>query len=250
MRDRIEALRACPLLSDLPEERIRTALLPLGRERQLSKNEQIIGEREQVDWFGIVLEGQIQVIQRFASGASSLMEKLLPSYAVGVDLIFTKTRRSAYCAVAAEPSCIMVFPRQALTDPEILPEGERLLVWHQLLLMLSQANMRKHNRLAMLAQRGLRDRILTYLVLQSVRRQEDAFQISFSRDELANYLCVNRSALSHELSLMEQEGLIQFHKNRFVLLAKGKGEGGWEQAEGRNCDEERISALEAAAVRW
>ena len=97
-----------------------------------------------------------------------------------------------------------------------------MLVWRQLLTMLSQANMRKYNRLSMLCQRGLRDRILSYLTLQSVRREEGSFQISFSREELADFLCVNRSALSHELSLMEREGLIRFRKNRFTLLPEGE----------------------------
>ena len=224
MKDWVECLRMCPLFSNLPEERIRQALLPFGTLRQCSKGEGLISSLEHVDWFGIVLEGHIQIVQVFSGGASSLMENLLPSYALGADLVFTKSRRSPYCAVAAAPSQVMIFPSRILTETDPLTETERTLVWRQLLTMLSQANMRKHNRLSMLCQRGLRDRILSYLTLQSVRREEDSFQISFSREELADFLCVNRSALSHELSLMEQEGLIRFRKNRFTLLPKGEAQ--------------------------
>lgn len=212
----------CPLFSNLPEERVRQVLLPHGTLRQCSKGEELIGSLEQVDWFGIVLEGRIQIVQIFSSGASSLMETLLPSYALGVDLVFTKNRRFPYSAVAAEPSRVMTFSSRVLTESGPLLEPERILVWQSLLTMLSQANMRKHNRLSMLCQRGLRDRILSYLTLQSIRREEGSFQISFSRKELADFLCVNRSALSHELSLMGQEGLIRFRKNRFTLLPKGE----------------------------
>lgn len=227
MDDWMGSLRGCPLFSDLEEARIRQALLPQGNMRRFSKNEELIGIQEQIDWFGIVLEGRIQIAQIFSNGANSLMENLFPSYALGTDLIFTKSRKSPYWAVAAAPSRVMVFPSRVLTDPGPLTEAERMLVWRRLLTMLSQANMRKHNRLAMLSQRGLRDRILTYLMLQSVRREEDSFQISFSREELADFLCVNRSALSHELSLMEREGLIRFWKNRFTLLRKGEEQSGW-----------------------
>lgn len=222
MKDRVGSLRMCSLFSDLPEERIRQALLPYGTLRQYTKGEKLIDDLEQTDWFGIVMEGHVQIVQFFPGGASSLMEDLFPSYALGIDLVFTKSRRSPYCAVAAAPSQVMIFPNHILEETGPFTETERTLVWRDLLTMLSQANMRKHNRLSMLCQRGLRDRILSYLTLQSVRREEDSFQISFSREALADFLCVNRSALSHELSLMEQEGLIRFRKNRFTLLPKGE----------------------------
>ena len=229
-------LQRCPLLAGLSEEFIGQTLLPLGKVREFPKNGTLISAQEQIDWFGIVLEGRVQIVQIFSSGMSSLMENLLPSYALGLDLLFTKTRKSPYCAVAAAPSRVMVFSGKLLTQPGLLPEEERFSIRQQLLTMISQANMRKHNRIAILSQRGLRDRVLTYLMLQANRRAEDSFQISFSREELADYLCVNRSALSHELSLMEQEGLIRFRKNQFTLLPKG--ESSWENWDGRGgtCD--------------
>lgn len=78
--------------------------------------------------------------------------------------------------------------------------------------------MKKEYRLTIMAQKGLRERILVYLTMQANKRGTNSFTIPFSREELASFLCVNRSALSHELSLMQQEGLIRFHKNEFTLL--------------------------------
>ncbi len=228
MSDPMAILARCPLMGSLPEKFIRQTLLPLGRVRQFSKGEEIIGARERVDWFGVVLEGRVQIKQLFSNGMSSLMENLFSSYVLGAELIFTKTRKSPYHAVAAVPTQVMVFPCGLLTDPGVLPAEDRQIMWRQLLTMISQANMRKHNRIAILSQRGLRDRVLTYLTLQAARREDDSFQISFSREELADYLCVNRSALSHELSLMKQDGLIQFRKNRFTLLHKGEARPGNE----------------------
>ena len=191
MDDRIPLL--CPLFCDLPEERFRQALLPRGRLRRLAPGETLIAPQEQVDWFGIVLEGHIRILQ--ASLSNGLMENLYPSFAVGADLLFTKNRRSPYRAAAAGAAPVRIFPGEVLSGPAVVTQD-------------------------MLSRRGLRDRILTYLTLQAARRDEDSFQISFSREELADFLCVNRSALSHELSLMEQEGLIRFRKNLFTLLSE------------------------------
>ena len=96
---------------------------------------------------------------------------------------------------------------------------------------MSDESLRKHYRLAILAQRGLRDRVLVYLTMQAERRGTQTFRIPFSREELAAFLCVNRSALSHELSRMEAEGLIRFRKNEFTLLSAGRGRSTWSTAE-------------------
>ncbi|MCI8537470.1 MAG: Crp/Fnr family transcriptional regulator [Oscillospiraceae bacterium] len=221
------ALERCALLAGLPAEVVRQRLLPWGVLRQYPKNGALISVQERVDWFGILLTGRVQIVQQFSSGASSLMENLFPSYVLGLDLICTKSRRSPYCALAAAPVQVLIFPDEALMEPGGLPEAERMLVWKNLLTLLAQENMRKHSRLAVLAQRGLRDRILTYLTMQAGRRGACQFQIPFTRDELADYLCVNRSALSHELSLMRQEGLIRFRKNEFTLLPAGEDQSNW-----------------------
>ena len=107
----------------------------------------------------------------------------------------------------------------------------RTILWRNLLTILSDGNLRKHYRLAILAQRGLRDRVLVYLTMQAERRGTQTFRIPFSREELAAFLCVNRSALSHELSRMEAEGLIRFRKNEFTLLSAGRGRSTWSTAE-------------------
>ena len=59
---------------------------------------------------------------------------------------------------------------------------------------------------------------MTFLTMQASKRKSDTFSVPFTRDEMASYLCVNRTCLSHELSLMEQEGILTFRRNTFTLL--------------------------------
>lgn len=224
-------LQECMLFRSLPEETIRDIILPLGTLRQFEKQTVIIDTQERTDFFGIVADGRIQILQIFADGRTSLMNLLRPTYLLGADLICTKSRRAPYYAVAASDVSVLFLPAQLILLPNYLPERERLEVWRQLLTFISNENMRKHYRLAILSQKSLRGRILTYLTMQAQRRGTNSFQIPFSRGEMADYLCVNRSKLSHELSRMEQEGLIQFQQNRFTLLVEGKHLSTWMPTE-------------------
>lgn len=72
--------------------------------------------------------------------------------------------------------------------------------------------------------KSIRDRLLSYLSDQQAIHGSDVFDIPFNRQELADYLLVDRSSLSHELSLMQQEGLIRFKKNHFVILKQGESD--------------------------
>lgn len=224
-------LKKCRLFQDLPEAALERDVLPKGKVREFSKQSVLFAPGDRIDWFSVILRGKVQISQIFSDGTSSLMDALSPSYILGADLIGTRSRRSPYYAIAGSAVQVLQFPKDFLLEPGGLLEAERQLLFRRLLTLLSDDNLRKHYRLAILSQRGLRDRILIYLTMQAERRGTYTFQIPFSREELAAFLCVNRSALSHELSLMEREGLIRFRKNEFTLLSAGKGRSTWSSLE-------------------
>lgn len=220
----------CRLFRDLTAETLEREILPRGKVRDYEKQALLIAPGDRVDWFAVVLRGKVQISQIFSDGTSSLMDALGPGHTLGTDLICTRSRRSPYYAVAAGPIQILRLPAALLLEPGGLSGETREVLWRNLLTLLSDESLRKHYRLAILAQRGLRDRVLVYLTMQAERRGTSTFRIPFSREELAAFLCVNRSALSHELSLMEAEGLIRFRKNEFTLLSAGRGRSTWSGA--------------------
>lgn len=231
-QDLFPLLRSCQLFETLSEEALRDRVLPSGSLRRCSKNTALIAPQETVDWFAVITEGRVQILQLFSDGAGSLMSTLGPGHVLGADLLCTHSRRAPYYAIAAGEAQILRFPGGLILDPEGgLTEEERKQTCQSLLTLLAQENMRKHYRLAILSRRGLRDRVLTWLTMQAQRRQTHTFRVPFSREELAAFLCVNRSALSHELSQMEQEGLIRFRKNEFTLLAAGEDRSTWSRSE-------------------
>lgn len=231
MNTPLSGLEQCRLFRGLPPETLEEAILPAGKLRTFEKQAVLIAPGDRVDWFDVILQGKVQISQIFSDGTSSLMDALGPGRTLGTDLICTRSRRAPYYAVAAGEVRVLRFPGALLLEPGALPEERRETVRRNLLAMLSDDNLRKHYRLAILAQRGLRDRVLVYLTMQAERRGTASFRIPFSREELADFLCVNRSALSHELSRMEAEGLIRFRKNEFTLLSAGRGRSAWSTVE-------------------
>ena len=221
MEDLIRILKQTDLFHSLSEEVIRREILPLGQTTLIPKGQFLIMPQQKLDRFGILLAGRIHIMHIFSDGSYSLMSALMSPDALGADLVCTKTQISPYHALAVETVQLIYFPITMLTRPGLLREPCRLDVLNQMLMLIANENMKKEYRLAILSQKGLRERILTYLTMQAGKLRQSTFAISFSREVLASFLCVNRSALSHELSQMQQEGLIRFHKNVFTLT-------GWE----------------------
>ena len=73
------------------------------------------------------------------------------------------------------------------------------------------------DKMEIISKRTTRDKILSYLMNEAEKKHSDKFEIPFSRNELADYLCVERSAMSRELSKMQRDGLIRFTKKHFEL---------------------------------
>ena len=69
----------------------------------------------------------------------------------------------------------------------------------------------------MLSAAGAREKILKYLMIQCHKAGSRQIEIPYNREELASFLCMNRTVLSHTLSKMEKEGMISFKKNRFLV---------------------------------
>ena len=213
----LEGLKKSELFSDFPEDVLTNCVLPHRQIQEYRKDICLIRPQQKVSRFGILLSGKVNIIHIFKEGSYSLIASLRPGEILGADLIFTRSQLSPYHAVTVSDTRIVYFPAALAACPGTLPDVWRAALTQRLSAWISNENIKKEYRLAILSQKGLRERIVTYLAMQAVRRQQTAFAIPFSREELAAHLCVNRSALSRELSLMQEEGLITYQKNHFRL---------------------------------
>ena len=217
MTEYLPLLQGCTLFSTLPPTVMKAELLPHGQLREFTKGSYLLFPQQQLDYFAVLLKGSLRIEHIFSDGSYSITDRLRPGEVFGADLICTRSRKSPYHAISAENCLLLVFPGELLQKGS-LSENTRLKITEQLLTLIANLNMQKEYRLAILSQKGLRERIMTYLTMQADKRQTESFTIPFSREEMASFLCVNRSALSHELSLMKLDGLIDFRKNHFTVL--------------------------------
>lgn len=218
MAQLVQMLMETILFSDLTEEEIQKEIIPFGRIMDIPKGNFLIHFRERCDRFGVVIKGKLNLLHIYGDGNYGIMDVLEEMDIFGVDLICTSSGISPYYAVAMQQTQVLVFPAKLVLQSGMLRDETRRCLRFKMLKLVANENMRKEYRLAILYQSGLRDRIMTYLTMQAKKQCSASFTIPFSREEMASYLCVNRICLSHELSLMEQEGIIKFHRNHFTLL--------------------------------
>ena len=75
-----------------------------------------------------------------------------------------------------------------------------------------------HDKVTHVSKRTTREKLLSYLSSEAIRQGNSSFDISYDRQQLADFLCVDRAAMSTELSKMQKEGLIKTNKNHFEIL--------------------------------
>ena len=88
---------------------------------------------------------------------------------------------------------------------------------YNLLVLSTKKNLTLSTRIFCTSSKSVRGRVLTYLSNQSIKHNNTEFKIPFNRQQMADYLNLDRSALSKELGKMQDEGIITFNKNRFKL---------------------------------
>ena len=86
-------------------------------------------------------------------------------------------------------------------------------------MIASQKNLNLSRRSVHTSAKSIRGRLLSYLSDQALAQGSRSFSIPFNRQQLADYLNVDRSAMSNELSKMQKEGLLQSDRNQFTLIS-------------------------------
>lgn len=186
--------------------------------RDFSKGEMICREGDVTEAMGLVLSGKVQVENIDLWGNTSILDTIGPGF------VFAET----YACIPGEPLMVNVVAVEATevlflnmarvleTCPNSCPHHNRLI--RNLLAVSAQKNLNLSRRIFHTSSKTIRGRVLSYLSYQASKQGSYAFSIPFNRQQLADYLSVDRSALSGELGRMQKEGLLQVDRNRFRLL--------------------------------
>ncbi|MCI6059587.1 MAG: Crp/Fnr family transcriptional regulator [Dorea sp.] len=213
-----QELYRCFLFREMSREKIDSILgLLKGRIKSYQKNEIVISEESEVRDVGVLLSGEMCKVRYFSDGTEQMVQKLQKSYMVGLEIAVSMKKTSPYSMYASQPSEVFWFPVRCLEEPGILEETDRIHLYRRIVYFLANEDIRKYRKIEILSSGSVREKIEKYLRIQKIRYQSNEFDIDFNREELANYLGLNRSVLSHELKNMEKDGLLTVRKNHFIL---------------------------------
>lgn len=182
-----------------------------------SKKNTIIPEGIPTKYIGIVLSGTAQGIRSDYNGNRSIVNEILPSEIFGEAFACAEEESTPVSVIAKENSEIMLIECSRIMTP-----CPRVCGFHQKLIFnmmkeLARKNMLFLKKIEIISKRTTRDKLMTYLMLESQRHGTNTFEIPFNRQELADYLEVERSGLSVEISKLKKEGVIDVEKNKFRL---------------------------------
>lgn len=213
-----QGLYRCFLFREMSREKIDSILgLLKGRIKSYQKNEIVISEESEVRDVGVLLSGEMCKVRYFSDGTEQMVQKLQKSYMVGLEIAVSMKKTSPYSMYASQPSEVFWFPVRCLEEPGILEETDRIHLYRRIVYFLANEDIRKYRKIEILSSGSVRAKIEKYLQIQRIRYQSNEFDIDFNREELASYLGLNRSVLSHELKNMEKDGLLTVRKNHFIL---------------------------------
>ena len=215
----LDILLKSPLFYHIDKSDLRAMLKCLGAKPKMCKKDSyIIFPGESVEYMGIVLSGEIAVMKEDAHGNRSILAKFGPSEMFGGALAYLRNTKSAVSAIALEDSEVLL-----IDNKRIISTCPSACVFHTMLIknmlgILAGEVIMLNNRLDVISKRTTREKLLTFFQEQKNLFDSNSFAIPYNREQLADYLFVDRSAMSRELSKMRDEGLIKFKKNKFELL--------------------------------
>ena len=186
------------------------------RTASYEKNTLIFQTGDIVHEIGIILSGSVNIESIDLWGNKSILSHVPKGHA------FAETY--ALChepmmvdAITSEDSEIAFVNTDILLNEQHLGKTWYSKIMHNLLLIFAQKNLVLSNRIFCTSAKTIRERLFTYFSNLSVKNGSKTFQVPFDRQQMADYLNLDRSALSKELGRMRKEGLIDFHKNTFTL---------------------------------
>ena len=209
----------CPLFSGVELNQIKILLNCLdAKQHKYGKDEFIFQADEPALHVGIVLSGSANVIQEDFWGNRTILTHVEPGELFGEAFSCAGTEKLPVSVIAAEASEIMLIDyRKIVTVCSSACAFHSRLIFN-ILQTLANKNITLTRKIEHVSQRTTRKKLLSFLSEQAMKAKNNKIIIPYNRQELADFLCVERSALSRELALMKKDGLLDYEKNRFVLM--------------------------------
>ncbi|MBQ8410058.1 MAG: Crp/Fnr family transcriptional regulator [Clostridia bacterium] len=218
MKKYLEILRRCPLFRGVEDENLIPMLSCLGvTNRSYRKNEVIFAEGSIAKSFGILLSGEVQIVRVDYYGNRSLVGRVGEGELFGEAFACAEVEALPVDVIASEDCEVLLADVCRVTQTCCNACDFHNKIIYNLMKIVAAKNLMFHRKLEIISGRTTRDKLMNYLLLEAKRAGSNTFEIPYDRQELADYLEVDRSGLSSEISKLRREGVLESEKNRFVL---------------------------------
>ena len=219
MKKYLETLCQCPLFYQFSQEDIYHLLGCLNAKvTTFNKKETIIYEGSTEKQIGILLSGSAQIIQIDYYGNRTIMGTIEPSELFAEAFACADIPAIPVDVIANEPCDVMMIDCKRLLTTCSNGCGFHHQIIFNLMKNLAMKAIMLSQKSEITSKRSTREKLMTYLMIQAKRAKSNQFDIPFDRQELADYLEVDRSGLSAEISKLRKEGILNSHRKHFELL--------------------------------
>ncbi|MDR0819388.1 MAG: Crp/Fnr family transcriptional regulator [Oscillospiraceae bacterium] len=225
MKNIFEILKNCPLFSGIAETDL-SALLACLNAKQIGfeKNDFVYLADDTAAKVGIVIEGGVNIIQEDYWGNRMILSHVEPGELFGEVFACAGVPKLPVSVVAAVRSEILLIDvARIVTTCSSASEFHSGMI-RNLMRILARNNLAMIQKMEHITRRSTREKLLSYLSARAKELGNSKFDIPFNRQEMADYLAVDRSAMSAELSKMRDDGLLTYDRNHFNLTQKSNSE--------------------------
>lgn len=218
MEKYFDTIRKSALFAGISTNEISTVLNCLSAKKsKFTKDQFIFRAGEKISSVGMVLSGQAHIIKEDFWGNRTIIAEIPASNLFGETYACVHNEPVGVSVLASENVTVLFLDIQKMMTVCTSACGFHTKLIRNLLSVLAEKNLMLTKKMEYISKRTTRDKLLSYLSAQSLKNQNASFEIPFNRQQLADYLSVDRSAMSNELCKLRDEGILAFQKNSFHL---------------------------------
>lgn len=219
MEKYIQTLKRSRLFSGVGDDEVSSMLHCLqARLQTYKKGEYVFRQGQHVNHITILVEGKILVQRDDFWGNRSIMNVISVGEMFGEAYIAPDSGTILNDVIAEEDSAVIFFDVQRILTTCQSACKFHSMVIQNLFFAISEKNRKLVQKIGHMSKRSIRTKLISYLSDEAKRQNSSSFTIPFNRQQLADFLSVDRSAMSNELCKMRDEGLLTFDRNKFRLL--------------------------------
>lgn len=217
--ENIDFLMKLPIFYNLKKDEIINILKFFNySKKDFEKNNFIFEIGKPISKIGIILSGEINIIKEDFWGNRNILNKFKSGEIFGEVFALAKVSPNNILVETSQNSKILFLDLTNFSIDNENNSNEILKFLSNIFKISLKKNILFTEKLEHITKKTIREKIISYLSTEALKNRSNSFFIKFDRQELADYLFVERSALSRELSSMKKDGLIEYNKNYFTLI--------------------------------